>query len=231
MASSKVIIVTGAGDGIGKAIALELGKGDNTLILLSKSEQSLKEVSSKIKNSRYFICDISNYERIKDIVAKVEKVYGRIDVLVNNAGIWIEGELDKNDHKDVERTIQVNTLGHIYMTKAVIPVMKKQKAGLIINIISQGGFYAKGERAVYTASKFAITGLTKSLQPELSKYGISVSGVYPGKVNTRLFSKVNVDKDMKGSIVPEDVAEAVAFIVSRPGKICIPELGIKNIEN
>lgn len=231
MGNSKVIIVTGAGDGIGKAISLELGKSGDTLILLSKSGRNLEEVSSKIKNSKYFICDISNYERVKDIVAKIEKVYGRIDVLVNNAGIWIEGEVDKNDEKDIERTIQVNTLGQIYMTKAVIPVMKKRKTGLIINIISQGGLYGKGERAVYGASKFAITGFTKSLQPELAKYGIKVTGIYPGKVNTSLFAKVHVEKRMDNSIQPGDVAEAVKFVVSRPGRVSIPELGIKDIEN
>ncbi len=231
MDGKKVIIVTGASDGIGKAIALELGKQGNQLILISRNEEKLKEVSSKIKDSRYFICDIADYARIKDIVAKLEKVYGGIDVLVNNAGIWIEGELDKSSPEDIRRAFEVNTLGQIYVTRAAIPLMKKQRSGLIINIISQAGLRGKAERSVYTASKFAMTGLTKSIQPELAKYGIRVTGIYPGKVNTALFSKSGIEKKMNGAILPEDVAQAVSWVVSRPVRVSIPELGIKDVEN
>lgn len=225
----KVILITGAGDGIGRSIALELGKGNNHLILLSKSEDRLKEVSSKIKNSRYFICDITNDARINDIIGKIEKVYERIDVLVNNAGVWIEGELDKNNVNDIRTVLDVNILGQIQVTKAVIPLMKKNKSGLIINIISQAGLYAKSERSVYDASKFGMTGFTRALQEDLHKYGIRVSGVYPSKVNTSLFSKAGIDKNMKGAILPEDVAQVVTFIVSRQDNVEIPEIGIKDL--
>ncbi len=230
MDKGKVILVTGAGDGIGRAIALELAKNGNILILLSKNEERLREVSSKIKDSRYFICDISNDARVNDIVTKLKTVYGRIDVLVNNAGVWMEGELEKNNADDIRKVLEVNTLGQIYVTKAVVPLMKKQKNGLIINIISQAGIQAKAERSVYNATKFGMTGFTRALQEELHKYGIRVSGVYPSKVRTELFSKVGVKKDMKGAMLPEDVAQLVGFLVSRPDNVEIPEIGIKDID-
>jgi NADP-dependent 3-hydroxy acid dehydrogenase YdfG len=157
-------------------------------------------------------------------------VYGRIDVLVNNAGIWIEGELDRNSVEDIRKVIEVNTLGQIYMTRAVVPLMKKRKSGLVVNIISQAGLNAKAERSVYNAAKFGMTGFTKSMQEELHKYGIRVSGVYPSKVRTELFSKVGVNKSMSGAMAPEDVAQVVDFLVSRPDNVEIPEIGIKDID-
>ena len=229
MAENKVIVVTGASDGIGKAIARKLAREDRTLILVSKNEQKLKDVSSKIKNSQYFICDITDNGRVKDIIAKVEKVYGRIDVLVNNAGMWIEGELDANDPESIRKTLETNLLAQIYVTKAIVPLMKKQRCGIIINIVSHSAKHAKSERSVYDATKFGFDGFTKSLQEELHRYNIRVSGIYPAKVKTDFFSKAGVDKNMDGSIEADDVANVVEFILSQPDSIEIPEIGIRNV--
>ncbi len=229
MAGNKIIVVTGASDGIGKAIARKLARGDCTLILVSKNEEKLNDVSSEIKNSRYFICDITDNERVKDIIAKVEKVYGRIDVLVNNAGMWIEGELDANNPEQIRKTLETNLLGQIYVTKAIVPLMKKQKYGIIVNIISHSAKHAKAERSVYDATKFGFDGFTKSLQEELHRYNIRVSGIYPAKVKTNLFSKAGVDKSMDGAIEADDVANVVEFILSQPDSIEIPEIGIRSI--
>lgn len=108
-------------------------------------------------------------------------------MLVNNAGLWIQGPLEENDPAHIADVIKVNTLGVIYGTKAVIPFMKKKGRGDIIQINSQGGFYAKAERAVYEPSKWAITGFTKGIQKELAPFGIRVTGIYPGKFDSQLF--------------------------------------------
>lgn len=105
----------------------------------------------------------------------------------------------------------MNNLGVVLASKAVIPQMKKQKSGLIVNINSQGGFYAKAERAVYSAAKWGMTGFTKSLQSELAKYGIAVTGIYPGKMNTKMFEKMGIQKDMADALDTKEVAKVIIF--------------------
>ena len=109
--------------------------------------------------------------------------------------------------------------------------MKKQKRGLIVNIISQGGLYAKPERAVYSAAKWGVTGFTKSLQGELAKYGISVTGIYPGKLNTKMFEKMGIEKDMSDALAPREVARIVKFLLETDSKVIFPEIGIKSLNN
>lgn len=165
----KTILISGGSDGLGKAIAKQLAAG-NKVIILSPSEEKLRRAADEI-GCDYKVCDVRNYAQVKRAIEGL----GSIDCLVNNAGLWIEGPLDENDPDYAKQVLDVNVLGVINLTKAVIPVMKKQQAGLIININSQGGFYAKAERSVYTAAKWAITGFTKAMQPELAPHGIAVT--------------------------------------------------------
>jgi len=127
--------------------------------------------------------------------------------------------------------MEVNTLGTIYLTKSIIPYMKKQHSGNIVNIISQGGLSGKSERSVYTASKFAITGFTESLQLELSKYGIKVSGIYPGKLKTEMFKKVGIEKDLSDGLEVEEVAQFISFLLSLKKDTLILDIGLKHINN
>ena len=188
--AGKIVVVTGASDGIGRATAILLSKSGYFPILISRNEEKLKKVISEEKlAAAYSVCDISDAKTVEGVINKIAKDYGRIDVLINDAGVWIEGELDRNSTDEIKKTFDVNTLGHVYTTRSVIPIMKKQKDGLIINIVSRAGLNGKPERSVYTATKFAITGLTKSLVPELKKYGIKMAGIYPGKVSTDMFAK------------------------------------------
>jgi len=117
------------------------------------------------------------------------------------------------------------------MTKAVVPAMKQQKSGLIININSQGGLYAKAERSVYTASKWAVTGFTKAMQPELAPFGIAVTGIYPGMLKTDMFNKMGIDKDMSKGLDTKEVAKTVEFLLSFDTPTTFPEIGIKHIAN
>jgi short-subunit dehydrogenase len=122
-------------------------------------------------------------------------------------------------------------LGVIQLTRAVIPGMKQVGSGLIVNVISQGGLYAKAERAVYTASKWAITGFTKSIQPELAPHGIAVTGLYPGMMKTQMFAKLDIQKDMSKGLDTEEVAKTIEFLLSFDSTTNFPEIGIKNLAN
>ena len=225
----KVIVISGGSDGLGKEIA-KLLTTQNTVVIISPTEEKLKQVAKEL-SCDFLVGDVSDYKSCEKVMDSIVIKHGKIDCLVNNAGLWIEGELDDNDPAEIKRIIEVNNLGVLFLTKAVIPQMKKQKSGLIININSQGGMYAKAERSVYSAAKWGITGFTKSLQPELAKYGIAVTGIYCGKMKTKMFEKMGLHKDMFDGLEPEKVAKTIEFLLTFDNTVVFPEIGIKNINN
>jgi short-subunit dehydrogenase len=220
----KTIVITGGSDGLGKAIAARVVAG-NKVIILSPSEDKLRAAAQEL-SCEYKVCDVSDYAQVERVVGEI----GAIDCLVNNAGLWIEGPLDENDPQRIRAVLDVNVRGVINMTKAVIPGMKQQHSGLIVNVISQAGWYAKEARSVYTASKWAITGFTKSIQAELAKSGIGVTGLYPGKLQTDMFSKLGIEKDMSNALDTDEVAKTVEFLLGFDKMTMFPEIGIKHLE-
>ena len=225
---SKVTLITGGSSGLGFEIAKKLSPSSQ-VIIISSNEDKLKRSAQEL-NCEYLVCDVTKLEDIRKTVDAVVEKHGRLDVLINNAGIWIEGELDSNDPNYVHKVLEVNTLGPIWFSQAVIPQMKRQKSGRIVNIISQAGKIAKAERTVYNASKFALTGFTEGLSLELAKYNIGVTGVYPWKMETKMFETIGIKKDMQGALDPSVVAEAVAFVIAQELPSNIPTLEIKDIQ-
>lgn len=202
----------------------------HTVIICSPDRRRLKEAAKELKCD-FEVCDVSNDTAIQKAIKSVIKKYGKIDVLVNNAGIWIEGKLEDNKPSSIKRTLEVNTLGTILLSRAVIPHLKKAGEGTILNIISQAGLYGKEERSVYNASKFAITGFTKSLEMELKKYGIRVIGFYPSFMKTKLFEKTGVKKNFATALNPAEVAKVIKFVLESDQNVVFPEVGIKRINN
>lgn len=225
----KVIIITGGSEGLGKAIAQVLSR-ENKIIILARTKVKLQKTAKEL-GCDYLVCDIAMSNQIEKAVKIILKKYKKIDVLINNAGLWITGELERNGVDQIQRLIEVNTLGTILFSRAVVPVMKKQKQGLIINIISDAGLRPKAERSVYNASKYAVAGFTKSLEMELGKYGIAVTGVYPSKIKTKIFEKAGIKLDLNDAIEPEEVAKAVRFILSLSLPKTIPHLEIRHLPN
>lgn len=225
----KTIIITGGSDGLGKALAEYLTK-ENNVIIIATSEEKLKTVAND-NNCTYKVCDVSNYDMVENTINDIAKEFGTIDVLINNAGLWIQGELDTNDSARIKSVIEVNLLGTINMSKAVIPFMKEKNDGLIMNINSQAGINHKAERVVYNASKWGVTGFSKSLQDEVAKYGIRVTDVLPGMMVTDMFNKMNITKNMENGLDTKEVCRLIQFIIDTPSNVMIPEVGIKNINN
>ena len=226
---NKTIVITGGSDGLGKTLATSLSN-DNNVIILATNEDKLKEVASQNK-CKYKICDVSDYKIVENTINDIVNEFGKIDVLINNAGLWIQDELDTNDGERINSVVDVNLLGVINCSKAVIPFMKQNKDGLIININSQAGINHKAERTVYNATKWGVTGFTKSLQDEVAKYGIRVTNVMPGMMKTEMFSKLNIEKNMANGVDTKEVARLISFIIDTPSDVMIPEVGIKNINN
>jgi len=220
-----VIVITGGSDGLGKETA-KLLIPKHTVVILSRSEEKTKTVASEL-NCDHAIADVSDPIQIHEATDDILARHQRIDCLINCAGVWIEGDLETNDPLDIKKALEINILGTILATQAVIPQMKKQKSGLIINISSQSGLYAKSKRSVYNSSKWAVTGFTKSLQAELEPQGIKVTGVYPGKFKSGLFQKAGIAKNLSDAPDPAEIARGIEFILSLGKNTTVPELGIK----
>lgn len=225
----KTIVITGGSDGLGKTLTEYLSK-ENNVIILATNEDKMKEVAQK-NNCGYKVCDVSDFDMAKNSIDEILEKNHKIDVLINNAGLWIQEELDENDSDRIKSVIEVNLLGTINVSKAVISSMKENKDGLIININSQAGINHKAERVVYNASKWGVTGFSKSLQDEVAKYGIRVTDVLPGMMKTDMFNKLNITKNMENGLDTKEVARLIQFIIDTPKDVMIPEVGIKNINN
>lgn len=220
----KTIIVTGGSDGLGKAIAMEL-KSNYRVVILSPNTDKLKTTSKQLQID-YQQCDVSNYQQCQSAIKAIIDKNQHIDCLINSAGVWIEGALENYQPEKIEQALKINLLGPIFMSQAVIPHMKQQKTGTIININSQAGLYAKPLKTVYNASKWGLTGFSKSLRMELADFNIRVTDVYPAKMNTQLFAKAGMSKDMANAIDPRQMAKMIAYIINLPQEVVVREVGM-----
>ena len=226
--SEKIILISGGSDGLGLATARTLSE-NHTVIILSCEKEKLLDIK-KYFDIDYVVADVTKENEIEKSVKDIIKKYGRIDVLINNAGIWIEGKVEENNFERIKKVFDVNVLGYILLTQKVLPYMKRVKSGKIINVISQAGLYGKAERSVYHASKYAVRGFVDSLAIELSPHNISVSGFYPDKMNTHFFEKAGNKKQTKKYIDVDQAVRCLEFIVETDDNISIPELGIKRVD-
>ena len=224
----KVAIVTGASRGIGRAIALEFAReGADVVVNYNTSEKRAREVAREIEKigqeALIVRADVSKPEEVKELVEKTAKHFKRIDVLVNNAGVVEEKEISELSFKDWEKTLHTNLIGAFLACKEVIPIMKKQKSGKIVNIASIRGLDHAGRSGVldYSVSKAGVISLTKTLARDLGPE-ITINSVSPGWTKTEMneglpkdFVKEETEKiPMRRFASPEEVAKAVLFLAS-----------------
>ncbi|MDR2564374.1 MAG: 3-oxoacyl-[acyl-carrier-protein] reductase [Prevotellaceae bacterium] len=225
--TGKTALVTGAARGIGRAIALKLAsEGANvafTDIALSENTESLeKELQTAGIKAKGYASNAASYEETMKIVDEIVKDFGRIDVLVNNAGITKDGLLMRMSEEQWDAVINVNLKSAFNFTKAVTPVMMKQKVGSIINMSSVVGVSGNAGQANYSASKAGMIGLTKSVAQELGSRNIRCNAVAPGFIITEMTAKLpeDVRKGWTDKIplrrggTPEDVANVTLFLAS-----------------
>ncbi|HCU55017.1 hypothetical protein A2574_01195 [Candidatus Shapirobacteria bacterium RIFOXYD1_FULL_38_32] len=224
-----VVVITGGANGLGRELVAMLSPKHH-VIVLDIDGHSLSRVAKKF-SAQPFVCDISNWLAVESAIGEITQKYKKIDYLINCAGIYLQGQLTTNDPKKIKKVFEVNTLGTVNLCRFVAPIMKKQKSGTIINIISQAALYPCESRSVYHASKWAIDGFTKSLQPELAPYGIKVIGIYPGLMDTKFLTHSGFKRNMDSAIHPEEVAHLIEFIFKLPPHLTIPEIGIKHLDH
>lgn len=222
----KVVIVTGAGRGIGRAIAARLAAEGARVAIADLDGESAKTTAQEIGGGSLGIrLDITDSESIQSGVAEIEKTLGPIDVLVNNAG-WDKGEpFIASTEETWDRVIAINLRGPITMTRAVLDGMIERRSGKIVSISSDAGRVGSSGEAVYSGAKAGIIGFSKTLAREMARYGLQVNVVCPGPTDTQLFAdfagdNVKLKDALKRAIPlgrlgePDDVAGAVAFLAS-----------------
>jgi 3-oxoacyl-[acyl-carrier protein] reductase len=227
MLKGKCAVVTGAGRGIGRAVALKFAElGADVVINYRNSEaeadELIKEIEGLGSRALKVKADVSQYDEAALLINKAIEGFGKIDIFVNNAGITKDGLLLRMKESDFDKVIEVNLKGTFNCIRHISPVMLKQKSGRIINISSVIGLIGNAGQANYAASKAGIIGLTKSVAKELGSRGITVNAVAPGFIQTDM-TEVLSDK-VKDSLMdsiplkrlgnPEDIANMVAFLAS-----------------
>ena len=239
MIENKTIIVTGASQGLGKELSIKLAGLGAKVALVSRNEQLLTDVKNEINNkggeAEVFACDITVLDQVKNTVSKVLEKFGGIDILVNDAGIWTTDEFEETRPELIERAFKVNTIGHIYFTKSVLPVMKKVNKGHIFNVISRAGLDLEENKdwATYAASKWAMNGYTRALRYALVETKIKVTALYPGGFESNIFETLGVDKNEAHNqpwmMKTADVADAVIYALDKPDNLSIDSIVINPV--
>lgn len=209
---NKNALITGAGKGIGKAIAIALAKEGVNVILVSRTQTDIDQLADEASNlgvkSLALAADVSDMNSINSAVEKALAKFKTIDILINNAGIAAFGKFMELEPAEWEKIIQVNLMGTYYTTRAVIPNMIERQTGDIINISSTAGLNGNALTSAYSASKFAVLGLTDSLMQEMRKHNIRVSALTPSTVATDMAKDLNLtDGNPEKVMQSEDIAE------------------------
>jgi len=225
--AGQVAVITGAGRGIGAAIASELAGLGAAAVLCGRTQGTLEATVKSIAQSggkaEALACDVSSLESVETAAKHVEALFGRVDILVNNAGIGgFGGPLHELQPDSWDQILNINLRGVYYMTRAFAPMMIRARSGHIINISSLAGKNALPNGAAYAASKWGLNGLTYSLAEELRGHNIRVAVICPGSTNTDL--SPHAGKDPAKMLQPEDVAHTVAMLVTQAPQSFISEI-------
>lgn len=241
---NKIVVITGASSGIGKATAIRLSSEGHSLVLAARRIEKLETLKEQLEKENTEIVilktDVTKRNDVKRLIKTTFDKFGRIDVLINNAGIMPLSFIEEGRVEDWEKMIDVNLKGLLYGINEVVPIMKKQHSGHIINISSVAGRRVFPTAAVYCATKFGVNAITEGLRQELSaRYNIKVTAIEPGATKTELQNhipneeiKQNFAKRMENVTFLEasDIAEAIHFAISQPKQMNVTEILIHPTE-
>lgn len=226
--TAKVALVTGGARGLGEAICHTLADAGITIIvadvrleLAEKVAQNLRDVG---KEAMAVGLDVSNAEQVKNVIEKIVSQYGRVDVLVNNAGVDLTVPIEEMPLHEWERILNVNLTGPFIMSKAVFPSMKEQGGGYIINITSTAAKRAWANASAYHASKWGLLGFSHALHVEGRPHNIKVTAVVAGGMRTPFLTERFPDLDLTTLQDPKNVAQTILYLLMQPTDTVIPEI-------
>ncbi|GIK41662.1 MAG: 3-oxoacyl-ACP reductase [Chloroflexota bacterium] len=229
--TDKIALVTGAGRGIGRAISLALGGAGAHVVAAARTQVEIEAVAQEIEQAggtaSAWPVDLSSEAEIIALFDFIRQKFGRLDVLVNNAGMGLFGPLAEFASADLDRLYTINVRGVFLCCQQALRLMIPQAGGTIINISSVVGFKGYARQGGYTITKHALMGLTKTLALEAQPHGIRVSVISPGGVDTSMIGDARPDLDRSGLLQPEDIATTVLFLLSLSEQAAIDEIYIR----
>jgi NADP-dependent 3-hydroxy acid dehydrogenase YdfG len=232
----KVVVITGASSGLGEATARHLCANGARVVLGARRVDRLTSLAGELTRrggeALAMATDVTDYEQVKRLVDAAAKTYGRVDVMLNNAGLMPHSPLERLKIDDWNRTIDVNIKGVLYGIAAALPYMKQQKAGHIINVSSVAGHKVRAGGAVYSATKHAVRVLSEGLRQEVKPYNIRTTVISPGAVDTELTNSItepDVAESMRQfyadvAIPADSFVQAVVFAMSQPPDVDVNEI-------
>lgn len=240
--NNKTVIITGASQGLGKVLAEKLAKEGARIALVARSQAKLQQLQQAITEqsgkAEVFVCDITNLSQVETTINEIIKKFKTIDILINNAGIWTDNDLEKNHPQKRQEAFDTNALGTIQFTQTVLPHLIKNNAGHILNVISTSGIEDTTARdnkywQTYGATKWAVTGFTNALRDSLKNKNIKVTGFFPGGFDSNLYEnagRINAHSQ-PWMMKTEDIADIILFALTRPADVQIEKIVVTKMFN
>jgi NADP-dependent 3-hydroxy acid dehydrogenase YdfG len=232
--SEKVIWITGASTGIGREIAMEFSRAGHIIIATARRKSRLVNLVSEIKfagrEASAFVCNVASERSVQLTAKRIREKYGRIDCLVNNAGVTAFKSFIDTKVYEFDYVIETNLRGAFLCMKSVLPQMIKNKKGHIINIVSVAANTVYEDSSVYSASKAGLLALTNSVRKETRRYNIKISSILPGAVETAMWDNRTRAKYKNRMLSPSDVAKIVLEVFNQPKKVLVEDIYIRPIK-
>jgi NAD(P)-dependent dehydrogenase (short-subunit alcohol dehydrogenase family) len=231
--AGKRVVVTGGSDGIGRHICLKLAAEGCQLAILGRNEERLAKVNAEASalgaaNPQSYSVDFNEAGGVARAAAQIIDDLGGVDILINNAGIWPKtGPLDTVSDDMLIATVQTNLTAAMQLTQKLLPNLRSQEEAAILNVISKSGVVAQAGQSVYTATKYGMRGFTDVLKEDEAETGVRVAGLYQSGTNTGMFAKAGEDAPNHIFTEPEDLADVVVFMLSRPPKLWMHEVRVE----
>ncbi|HDI1475611.1 TPA: SDR family oxidoreductase [Staphylococcus aureus] len=227
--TDKIAVVTGAGSGIGEAIATLLHEEGAKVVLAGRNKDKLQNVANQLAQDSVKVVptDVTNKEEVDELMKIAQQTFGGLDIVINSAGQMLSSKITDYQVDEWDSMIDVNIKGTLYTVQAALPTMLEQSSGHLINIASISGFEVTKSSTIYSATKAAVHTITQGLEKELAKTGVKVTSISPGMVDTAITAAYNPSDRKK--LDPQDIAEAVLYALTQPKHVNVNEITVRPV--
>ncbi|HDI6423717.1 TPA: SDR family oxidoreductase [Staphylococcus aureus] len=227
--TDKIAVVTGAGSGIGEAIATLLHEEGAKVVLAGRNKEKLQNVANQLSQDSVKVVptDVTNKEEVDELIKIAQQTFGGLDIVINSAGQMLSSKITDYQVDEWDSMIDVNIKGTLYTVQAALPTMLEQSSGHLINIASISDFEVTKSSTIYSATKAAVHTITQGLEKELAKTGVKVTSISPGMVDTAITAAYNPSDRKK--LDPQDIAEAVLYALTQPSHVNVNEITVRPV--